>query len=148
MYSIQPENEKQIVEWLKNRGGVAVWANCDLGSPSIGNLSFTPATRRDGAKATSPSWQCGSEPAEVVTDQSKFEVVTYSEFRRVKVRTGPPMYGGLHRLDKDKVYRAMDEAGEGAVWIPDYGDCKYGSPWWTAVVKKLDGTRPLNMEVA
>lgn len=146
-YSITPDQESKIVSWFKTRGGVAVWENQDLSSASIGCLSFIPATRSDGAKATTPSWQCGSEPVEIVTDQSRFEVVTYSEFRRVKVRTGPHMHGGLHRLDKNKVYNAMDEAGEGAVWIPDY-DRQYGSPWWTAVVKKLDGTRPLNMEVA
>lgn len=147
MYSIQPEQEHQIVSWLKTRGGVAVWCNCDLGSTNIGALAYTPAKRDDGTDVSAPHWQYDRKPVEVVTDPIKFDVVTYSEFKRVEVRSGPPMHGGLHRLDKDKVYRAMDEAGEGAVWIPDY-DRQYGSPWWTAVVKKLDGTRPLNMDVA
>lgn len=144
--TISPENEKQLAAWLKTRGGIAVWQNCDLGSASLGAEQFTPATKQDGSPATSPDWRCGNNPAFIITDSSQITVQTDKEVARVKVRNGPPYLGCINRNDRAKLDKALEQAGEGSWYRRDYENVKYGSAWFEAVIMIPDTIRPFNAE--
>lgn len=143
--TIEPENESKVANWLKNRGGIAVWKNCDLGSPSIGCESYTPATHEDGKMATSPHWQYGNTPDRVITDPADVLVQVRKEVSRVKIRRGPPYLGGVNRADRPRLDAALEKAGEGAAWQEDWSNMKYGSAWFEAVITVVESSRPLNM---
>lgn len=136
-YTVESSTADKLRSWLDTRGGVAVWQNCDLGSPSIGCPAYTPAD------SASPHWQYGNKPIEVVTDRARFQVRTLREVARVKVRRGPPCYGGINRADRAKLDRALDSAGDGAVYCEDYSRMAYGSAWFEAVVSVPASVTPL-----
>lgn len=138
-----PENEAKAVEWLKSRGGIAVWTNRDLGSPSLGSETLTPALQTDGSPTVSPNWRNGNTPDRIVTDPACVIVQTYREVARVKIRRGPPCYGCVNRADRAKLDRALEAAGTGASWVADYSAMEYGSAWFQAVISVPDVTRPL-----
>lgn len=140
------EHEAKLAEWLKNRGGIAVWSNKDLGSPSLGGQQFTPALHADGTAATSPHWSCGNgAPDFVVTDAAAVTIREWREVARVKIRNGPPYLGCVHRRDRDRLDNALQAAGEGASYRRDYSAMKYGSPWFDAVIEVPASVRPLNI---
>lgn len=139
-----PENEAKAIEWLKTRGGIAVWSNKDLGSPNLGQTAHTPATHADGSPATSPHWTYGNgAPDRIVTNPAEVIVQTYREVAHVKIRRGPPYLGCVHRADRARLDRALESAGPDAAWTADYSTCKYGSPWFDAVITVPDQTRAL-----
>ncbi len=65
----------RLLDWLTNRGGVAIWESRDL--RSAGNRTFTPARTTTGEPTTAPGWQWTTEPVEVVTDRA--DIGVYSE---------------------------------------------------------------------
>lgn len=140
-----PENEAKLADWLKNRGGIAVWRNKDLGSPSLGGQQFTPALHADGTAATSPHWSCGNAPDFIVTDATAVAIQEWREVSRVKIRNGPPYLGCVHRRDRDRLDAALAKAGDGASYRRDYSAMKYGSPWFDAVIEVPASVRPLNL---
>lgn len=142
--TFSPENEAKAVQWLKTRGGIAVWSCKDLGSASLGDQTFTPFLTENGNHTTSPNWRCGNgAPDRVVTDPACVIVQTYREVSRVKIRRGPPCYGCVNRADRAKLDRALDAAGDGAGWVADYSAMEYGSAWFEAVISVPDSVRPL-----
>lgn len=69
--------------WLAAGRGVQVWRNCDLSSPEVGGLAFTPADR-PGA----PHWRYGNKPESVEHDLDRF--VFYRRSRVVAHWTDTP----------------------------------------------------------
>jgi len=141
-----PENAQKFLLWLSERGGIAVWQNCDLGSPHTGCETYTPANT-DGKPTVSPHWSNGNTPTHIITDAAQVIVQNFAEAARVKVRHGSSCYGGVHRLDRAKLEAAMAKAGEGAGWTPDYDNSKPGSPWFEAVVSIPVGQHPLSQHL-
>ena len=147
--TISPENEGKLATWLRTRGGIAVWSNKDLGSPSLGLQTFTPALTEDGKPYPCPDWRFGtSGPDFIVTDPAQVSVQSLREVKRVKVRRGPPYNGGIHRMDRAKLDAAMDLAGPEASWVEDYSNMRDGSPWFEAVISIPDIVRPLDASAA
>lgn len=144
-YEITPEAASRISEWIATRGGVAVWRNCNMSSHSIGSEAFTQATKEDGSPATSQGWQYGQSVESIETDIAAFTVKTYRETTRVKAvpsKYGPPcdpVARGRKALDK-----ALEQAGEGAVWRWNYDSGGYGSAWREIIVEAPDKTVPLS----
>jgi len=140
-YRIAEDQAPKIVDWLASGRGVAIWQNVDLGSASIGGLAFTPAIT-DGARTNCPGWQYGREPLDVSHAREDFIVEFTAPGAIVKVRRGPPCYGGIHRRDRAKLDKAMELAGKGSFWT--YSEpAGYGSPWFGVRVHSIVGTRPL-----
>ena len=133
----------KAIDWIKNRNGIAVFTNKDLGSSSIGAETYCPAFT-DGKPTASPHWRNGSQPDFVVTDPASVCVQSWREVARVKIRRGPPCYSGVNQADKPKLDAAMAKAGEGATWTEDFSDMKYGSAWFTAIISVPDVTKPLS----
>ena len=138
-YPIDETIADKVREWLRAGRGVAVWQNADLGSASVGSLAFTP-----GDETGSPHWRYGRSPIAVSHSPAEFAVRQWKESSRVKVRRGPPYLGGIHRLDRPRLDRALALAGPGATWryiaYPDYG-----SAWATVCVESLAGETPLSI---
>lgn len=139
------EHEAKAADWIKNRGGIAVWVNHDLGSPRVGGQSFTPAKAEDGTPMGSPHWRNGNAPACIITDASQVQVKEWREVARVKVRRGPPCFGGIHRKDKDKLNAALEKAGDGASYVESFERMQCGSPWFECIIQVPSIVRPLNV---
>lgn len=139
-----PDNAPKLLDWFANRGGVAVWRNCNMSSQSLGQEVFTPATQADGSAIKPPGWQYESKPKAIVQDPAVFTVQTWREVCRIKVipsRYGPPadpIARGRKKLDA-----AMAKAGKDAEWRWDPDGYTWGSPWHQVIVEVPDTTIPL-----
>lgn len=76
MLTIQPHNAAKIKEWMKSRGGIAVWRSINLSNPS--GQWITPAD------ASKPNWQADSTP-EIITDPSQIQVERCKEVKRFHI---------------------------------------------------------------
>jgi len=122
-HQISEESATKILDWLKNRGGVAIWDSVDLSDPTY-SLS-TPAKTEEGEPFPQPHWKVGDEPARVITDIDEIEVATYKEVKRFHVGTHVGSEGlkvkvtdgGTRRIRKE-----VEKAGEDAFYVFDYGD--------------------------
>jgi hypothetical protein len=79
-------NAPKIAEWLKSRGGIAIWTSIDLGDP--GYSVTTPALDANGDPYTKPRWKVASEPARIITDPAEVVVSTDIEVKRFHVAVG------------------------------------------------------------
>lgn len=138
----------KALDWLNNRGGIAVWTNCNMSSQSLGGESYTPALTADGKPTLSPGWQFGNKPSRIVTDPTEVCVVEYAVHSRVKTipsKYGPPC--DPIKRGRNKVDAALEQAGEGSYWQFDWNSRNYGSAWTDAVIYKRVGFSPLTTPV-
>jgi hypothetical protein len=79
---LMPGRKEKFAMWIKYRGGVMVWANCDLSNCDAGDM-YTPA-RTEAGNANDPGipphWRVRYQ--ETITDLSKFKFV--KELKEVK----------------------------------------------------------------
>ena len=125
MYQIAACNAKKFTEWLKSRGGVALWRSADLSRP--GQTCWTPAKTEDGKDYAKPGWMYESKPEKVVTDAHEFEVCFDKEVKRfhVAVRMGSQGFSlKLTDASSARVHKEVEKAGEGAYYEFDYNDYK------------------------
>ena len=116
------ENAPKFSDWLKNRGGLAVWQSIDLSDP--GASCTTPALT-DGKPTTKPHWKYANEPQRIVTDPAEVQVQRMKEVKRFHVATQRGsgfMQLVLTDASDTRVKKALDKAGEGSTYIFDYGD--------------------------
>lgn len=98
-----PKNAQRFWQWIKTRGGVAVWKSINLSNPGGG--WSTPANDKDGKPYTKPNWQCGSTPT-IYTDAREIgvgEPVLFVAFP-VKLKRS-----GLSLNLSDTAQRRLDE---------------------------------------
>ena len=136
-----PESASKLAEWLANRGGIAVWVCQDLGSPRIGQETFTPAAHLDGSPATSPHWSYGTTPDRIVTDAALVFVRSWAEVARIKVRTKG---NRLSRGENSRLESARLKHGADAAWRLDYNSGSYGNLWIEAVIEIPSAPVPLS----
>ena len=102
---VTTEDLPRILDWIANRGGVAVWSNQDL--RSAGSKSFTPARTTTGEPTTRPGWQFAAEPIEIITDPAHVTAYTEHLFKAFPVslrRHGMVMKltdGAQRKLDRE-----------------------------------------------
>lgn len=130
------ENAPKFLEWIRNRGGVAVWQSVNLQNP--GASWSSPATIRrgdceqplkDGESADTivpypkPNWQCDSKPQRIVTSADDIEVCHDREVKRFRVHV---KLGGngltLKCTDRSsaRIRKEIEAAGTGAYHVFDY----------------------------
>jgi hypothetical protein len=116
-----PSVREQFEEWIRERGGVAVWENANLSNPSAGAM-FTPLYT-DGKLTPQPSWQTVSTPA-VVTDIARFRfVLEMREMDRLRVATRVGSQGlslKLTDLSAKRLRKRLDKAGDEAMYRFDF----------------------------
>jgi len=73
----------RFAEWLRDRGGIAVWPSINLSNLSASWT--TPFCNAAGIAMTKPTWQAASHPDRIITDPHEVDVVTYREVKRFRV---------------------------------------------------------------
>lgn len=113
------KNARTFWDWIKNRGGLAVWQSINLSNPDASWT--TPALTEDGKPMPKPTWQVGEAPTKVITDPAKVLIRTYEEVKRFRVGlrqaglTIKVTDGGSRRIRS-----AVAKAGEDATYTFDY----------------------------
>ena len=156
-HTCSAENARKLAEWIRDRGGVAVWRSVNLSDPSASwstpamDMCPNPHTTLrelnncsvcDGGRFIphkKPTWQADGEPV-IITDPAEIGVSDDVEVKRfhVAVRTGGQGLtikvsdGGSRRIRSE-----VEKAGEGAYHWFDYGD------YDNAVIMKPKGWRSL-----
>jgi hypothetical protein len=100
----------RLLDWLTNRGGVAIWESRDL--RSAGNRTFTPARTTTGEPTTAPGWQWSTTPVEVVTDRADIGVYDETLYKAFPVslrRSGNGLSLKLTDPSQRKVDKVMQE---------------------------------------
>ena len=141
----QPEHAKQFLEWIKTRGGLALWRSINLSNP--GRTWTTPANQKDDTPMPKQSWEMDNKPYRVITDPAEVEVHVPKEVKRfrVGVRMGSQGFslkvtdGGSRRI-KREVAKAKE----------NYSDAWYEFDYSTqeAVIMVPDSKSPLEEFVA
>ena len=141
----QPEHAKQFLEWIKTRGGLALWRSINLSNPD--KTWTTPAKSMDGTPMPKQSWEMANEPYRIITDPAEVEVHVPKEVKRfrVGVRMGSQGFslkvtdGGSRRI-KREVAKAKE----------NYSDAWYEFDYSTqeAVIMVPDSKSPLEEFVA
>jgi hypothetical protein len=72
-----------IREWMRTRGGIAIWRSANLSNP--GASWTTPATAPDGGPAQRPNWQADIAPVRVITNPADVVIVEPVEVSRMRV---------------------------------------------------------------
>jgi hypothetical protein len=136
-YTTTPEDAGKIAEWLRTRGGIAIWEAIDLSR--AGQTMTTPATTANGEPARKPAYWLASEPAYIVTDPAEVFVYKDVEVKRfhVAVRMGG---NGLKLKVSDggsrRIRAEVAKAGEDAYHTFDYSTQE-------AVIMKPESKVPL-----
>lgn len=115
------ENADAFVDWIKNRGGVAVWNSRNLSNP--GRSLSTPNKTKEGEPFPSPDWQVGSSPDLIITDPKEIEVHKDKEVKRFHVAIRQSSNGLMLKCtdaSSRRIRKAVEKAGRGAHHTFDY----------------------------
>lgn len=115
------ENAGRILDWMRTRGGIAVWVSVDLSR--LGEIMTAPYLDAEGNVKTKPHWRMGNTPERVITDPAMVVVSEDVEVKRfhIAVRVGSQGMsikvsdGGSRRIRKE-----VEKAGDGAYYVFDY----------------------------
>lgn len=113
-HTVSPENALRFADWLKNRGGIAVWRSVNLSNP--GASWSGPANKPDGTPSTKPNWQCAEKPSRIITDFREVIVTTGKvvETFRITLRPGDSMNITLTPGSSRKLRERLAKRGETA----------------------------------
>lgn len=144
-HRVEEQNAGMILDWLQQRGGIAIWNSADFSNP--GRTWTTPVNNRDGTKRTEkPHWSA-DQIIRVITDSAEIEVVVPKELHRfhVAVRTGSNrMILKLRDASSKQLRRAVAKAAReyGDAWYEfDYSSHKNAVVFIPAEVLSLDEWR-------
>lgn len=121
-----PDNAPKFQEWIKSRGGIAVWRSLNLSNPD--RTWSTPANQKDGTPMQQPTWEADTKPEKIVKDPTKVGVVTDREVKRfhVAIRPGTQNFLGTPLVwkctDKSsaRIRGEVAKAGKGSHYKFDY----------------------------
>ena len=124
-HQCNPENARQLKEWLATRGGLAIWESQDLGDP--GKTWTTPVKDAAGQVNGPPHWKCGgkdAKPKQIITDIRQVEVVIDREVERfrIKVKRGSGLMIVLNDASSKRVRDAEARIGKGAYHTFDHDE--------------------------
>jgi hypothetical protein len=114
------ENAPKFADWVKNRGGIAVWKSVNLSNP--GASWSTPANDKEGKPTAKPTWQADNRPEQIITDPDQVEVYVGKEIKRFRV--GVKRGDGFNFVLTDgasrRLKRELAKAGEESFYVFDY----------------------------
>jgi hypothetical protein len=120
-YVTTPENAEKIADWLRTRGGIAIWTAIDFSR--AGQSLTTPANTLEGNPFPKPAYWVAATPGCVITDPAEVLISHDAEVKRFRValRMGD---NGLKVKCTDgatrRIRAAVAKAGEGAYHVFDY----------------------------
>lgn len=77
-------NALKFAEWIRDRGGVAVWKSQDLGD--LAASWSTPVRTAAGETIKAPHWKCGQSTPTIHTDMNTIGVFQSEKFKEVLVK--------------------------------------------------------------
>ena len=131
-HEVSPENAPLFLEWIRSRGGIAVWNSADLSNPGA---SWSTPAETNGKPTSKPGWQSESKPARVITDANDVVVVSRKEVKRFRVAIRSGRNSLRFRItdgSQRKLDNALEKAGDGSSYEFDYSTQE-------AVVFAVDG---------
>lgn len=120
-HTVSAKDAPLFLDWLKNRGGVAVWRSINLSN--MGQSWSTPALTSEGLPMRKPNWQAANEPEHVITSANEVEVVVDREVKRFHVAVRMGAQGMMLKCtdaSSARIRREVEKAGEGAYYVFDY----------------------------
>lgn len=120
-YSCTAESAAQIFDWLKNRGGIAVWKSINFSNPT-GSWT-TPYLDDKGVVKGKPTWEADSKPARIITDPAEVWVMIPKEVKRFHIAIRAGAQGMSLKLTDGasrRVREAVAKEGVGAWYAFDY----------------------------
>lgn len=120
-YITTSDNADKIADWLRTRGGIAIWQSLDLSR--AGETLTTPLHTAEGEPYPKPVWWVGDTPECIITSLADVLISNDIEVSRFKValRMGR---AGLKITCTDastrRIRAAVAKAGEGAYHVFDY----------------------------
>lgn len=119
-----PENVPQIKEWLRTRGGLAIWNSLNFSDPL---KSWTcPVNDAHGQPTSKQHWEMG-QITRIITDPEEVVVEVPKEVKRfhVAVRRGSQgmsfkLTDGSSKRVREAVRKASEESGKDAWYAFDY----------------------------
>ena len=111
-------NALKFAEWIRDRGGVAVWKSQDLGDLSAS--WSTPVRNAAGETNRAPHWKCGQSAPTIHTDMNTIGVFQSEKFEEVPVKLKP---NGMSLVLTDTSKRRLDRTMERC-------RIKYGDAWY------------------
>lgn len=119
-HECRSEHASKFWDWIKNRGGVAIWKSVDLSDPS---KSWSTPALTDGKETSKPHWQADSKPSQVITNPEEIGVFLPKEVKRFRVAVRMAANGLKLKLSDAatrKLNKALEKAGEDAFYEFDY----------------------------
>jgi hypothetical protein len=118
----QIENAPKFLDWMRSRGGLAVWRSIDMSDP--GASWSTPARNRDGSATPKPHpWKSEASPSRVITDPAEVLVVKDREVERFHIalcRGGGGLSVKVSDAGSRRIRKAVEAAGKGAYYEFDH----------------------------
>src|ERR1035438_4989426 len=108
------QNAPKFLEWIRERGGVAIWGCLDLGD--AGKTWSSPVRQQDGQPYPKPHYSATSEPIRIITDPAEILVDVPKEVRRFHIAIRMGAQGFKVKLtdgSSRKVRKAVEQAGDG-----------------------------------
>lgn len=115
-HEVAKENAKKFWDWIKDRGGVAVWRSVDLSDP--GQSWSTPRMTATGEAASPPTWRASAAPDKVITNPANIGVYDRELVRtiRVGIERGSELSWVLTAAASDRLRLALRLIGDGAFY--------------------------------
>jgi len=116
---IAPDTAEHIAEWLRTRGGIAIWHSIDLSY--AGRTITTPVKTSEDEPYPKPAHWVGNEPARIITDFADVLVSKDVEIKRIHVALRMGNDGKIKCTEASSllIRRAVAKAGKGAYHIFD-----------------------------
>lgn len=113
-----PENAGKFLDWIRTRGGIAVWPSVNLNNP--GTSWSAPVNNAEGRPKGRPTWEAAEVPERIITDPAEIVVQVDKVIRTI------PLFvkrKGMHIVLTDacsrKVRAAVAAGGPGAYYLLD-----------------------------
>ena len=123
-YITTPENAEKIADWLRARGGIAIWHSVDRSR--AGETIAAPVNALTGVPRPKPAWWVGNVPDRIITDFAEVLVSKDVEVERFFVALRRDRHGNLKagyeytEASLRRVRRTIAKAGRGAYHVFDY----------------------------
>ena len=117
-HQCEESNAEKFLDWIKNRGGVALWKSINLSNH--GASWSTPANNEDGTPSTKPTWQASNTPT-IFTSADEIGVYVDELYKAfpVGLRRGDGFSTKLTDAAQRRVDKYLDECRE------KHGDASY-----------------------
>jgi len=149
--AVGDDNARKMLDWIRNRGGIAVWTSRIIGGP-VDGVYCVPAKTEEGYDSPKPYWFAGDSPDFVVTDSSDVRFVQPREVGRFRVAIRKGSQGLAYKctdVSTLKIRKAVEKAGgeswhefdhssqEAVIYSPDGGEMTLRD--WEETIKTEKG---------